>query len=125
MLSIAPAVVLSLWQIAEKEWNEMIDRQKVKDAIKRMTENNRDWKEILSNAPGAADLRIALAFYASANLETMTQQEKDEYREFREMLEAQLNEEELKYLLESFDRMGMTVARDHYDELLKNLEGTR
>lgn len=95
----------------------MIDKQKVKEATLEMTQNNKDWKEILLGAPGAANLRIALAFYASKNLDSMTSQEKDEYREFREQLEAQLNAEELKYLAESFERMGLDTAKDHYYEL--------
>ena len=101
----------------------MIDKEKVKAAVKEMTEANQDWKDILLNAPGAANLRIALAFYASKNLDAMSQPEKDEYREFREMLEALLNAEEFKYLAEAFGRMGMDVARDHYNELFQNAGG--
>lgn len=94
----------------------MIDKSKVQAAISEMIAN-KDWKEVLFNAPGSANLRIALAFYASKNLPTMDVKEKDEYREFREMLEAQLNAEELKYLTESFARMGVESARTHYQEL--------
>lgn len=101
----------------------MIDKQKVTEAVLEMTRNNSDWKEILMNAPGAANLRIALAFYASKNLDSMSSPEKDEYREFREQLEAQLNAEELKYLAESFDRMGLDTAKDHYYELYYTKNG--
>jgi len=100
----------------------MIDKAKVTQAVSEMTENP-DWKDVLMNAPGAANLRIALAFYASKNLDSMSQQEKDEYREFREMLEAQLNAEELKYLVDSFDRMGVEAAKTHYQELLEKKGG--
>ena len=102
----------------------MIDKEKVKQATLEMTKNA-DWKEILLNAPGAANLRIALAFYASKNLDAMTSPEKDEYREFREQLEAQLNAEELKYLAESFDRMGLDTAKDHYYELYHKKGGAQ
>lgn len=108
----------------------MIDKSKVQTAIKEMIAN-KDWKEVLFNAPGGANLRIALAFYASKNLPTMDVKEKDEYREFREMLEAQLNAEELKYLTESFARMGVESARTHYQELFskktpeEQAEGTK
>lgn len=94
----------------------MIDKEKAKAAIASMCENP-EWKKVIENAPGAANLRIALAFYASKNLSEMTQQEKDEYREFREMLERQLNAEELKYLAEEFGRMGVEAASSHYNEL--------
>lgn len=100
----------------------MISKEKVIQACREMIEN-KDWAEVLSNAPGAAQLRIGLAFYASKNLDSMTQEEKDEYREFREMLESQLNREELKYLAEAFDRMGVEAAKEHYQELLSDLGG--
>lgn len=100
----------------------MIDKSKVTAAIAEMTENP-DWKEILLNAPGAANLRIALAFYASKNLDSMSSQEKDEYREFRESLEAQLNADELKYLADNFKRMGVDAATQHYSELLAKKGG--
>lgn len=95
----------------------MIDKAKISQAVKDMTANP-DWEDVLLNAPGGAQLRIALAFYASKNLDSMNQQEKDEYREFREMLESQLNAEELKYLTEAFGRMGVDAAQQHYQELL-------
>ena len=95
----------------------MIDKQKVKEAIAAMTGENEGWRQMLDAAPGAANLRIALAFYASKFLAEMSQQEKDEYREFREMLERQLNAEELKYLEKGFERMGAEAARVHYAEL--------
>lgn len=95
----------------------MIDKTKVTAAVTEMTRND-DWAEILLNAPGAANLRIALAFYATKNLPSMSTKEKDEYREFRETLESQLDAEELKYLADSFARMGVDAARDHYNELL-------
>lgn len=96
----------------------MIDKAKVSQAVSEMCENP-DWKDVLMNAPGAANLRVALAFYASKNLDSMSDQEKDEYREFREMLESQLNEEELKYLVQEFGRMGVDAAKSHYEELLQ------
>ena len=95
----------------------MIDKEKAKAAIAEMCQNP-DWKEVLANAPGAANLRIGLAFYASKNLADMDQKQKDEYREFREMLERQLNAVELKYLAEEFRRMGVEAAASHYAELL-------
>lgn len=94
----------------------MIDKEKSKAAIASMCENP-EWRKVIENAPGAANLRIALAFYASKNLAEMTQREKDEYREFREVLERQLNAEELKYLAEEFGRMGVEAASTHYNEL--------
>lgn len=94
----------------------MIDKAKVKQAISEMTQNP-DWADILRYAPGAANLRVALAFYASKNLPEMDQKEKDEYHEFREMLERQLNATELKYLAEEFNRMGVEAAATHYNEL--------
>ena len=94
----------------------MIDKNKVKDAIASMTQNP-DWADVLRYAPGAANLRVALAFYASKNLPEMDQKEKDEYHEFREMLERQLNATELKYLAEEFNRMGVEAAATHYNEL--------
>ena len=98
----------------------MIDKEKAKAAIAEMCKNP-DWKEVLSNAPGAANLRIGLAFYASKNLAEMDQKQKDEYREFREMLERQLNAVELKYLAEEFKRMGVEAASTHYNELLSKM----
>lgn len=95
----------------------MFDKQKIVDAGLAMTERNGDWREILLYAPGNAMLRVGLAFYASQNLKTMDQKEKDEYHEFREMLERHLSAGELKYLTESFSRMGVEKARDHYAEL--------
>lgn len=95
----------------------MIDKEKAKAAIAEMCKNP-DWKEVLTNAPGAANLRIGLAFYASKNLSEMDQKQKDEYREFREMLEGQLTAVELKYLAEEFRRMGVEAAATHYQELL-------
>ena len=94
----------------------MIDKDKVKQAISDMTQNP-DWADVLRYAPGAANLRVALAFYASKNLPEMDQKEKDEYHEFREMLERQLNATELKYLAEEFNRMGVEAAATHYNEL--------
>ena len=94
----------------------MIDKAKVSQAVKDMTANP-DWADVLFNAPGGAQLRIELAFYASKNLDSMNQQEKDEYREFREMLESQLSAGELKYLTEAFGRMGVDAAQQHYQEL--------
>lgn len=94
----------------------MIDKAKVKQAISDMTQNP-DWADVLRYAPGAANLRVALAFYASKNLPEMDQKEKDEYHEFREMLERQLNATELKYLAEEFNRMGVEAAATHYNEL--------
>lgn len=94
----------------------MIDKEKVKQAISDMTQNP-DWADVLRYAPGAANLRVALAFYASKNLPEMDQKEKDEYHEFREMLERQLNATELKYLAEEFNRMGVEAAATHYNEL--------
>lgn len=94
----------------------MIDKDKVKQAISEMTQNP-DWADVLRYAPGAANLRVALAFYASKNLPEMDQKEKDEYHEFREMLERQLNATELKYLAEEFNRMGVEAAATHYNEL--------
>lgn len=95
----------------------MIDKAKVTEAVSQMTQNPA-WEEILLNAPGAAKLRLAVAFYASKFLPQMTTAEKDEYREFREKLESGLNAEELKYLAESFARMGVEAAQQHYAELL-------
>ena len=94
----------------------MIDKEKAKEAIAEMCKNQ-DWKDVLSNAPGAAKIRVSLAFYASKNLSEMDQKQKDEYREFREMLERQLNAVELKYLAEEFKRMGVEAAATHYQEL--------
>lgn len=94
----------------------MIDKAKVVEAIKSMKEKG-DWGIVLKNAPGAAALRVALAFYASKNLDSMSSSEKDEYREFRETLEQQLNAEELKYLTEAFGYMGVQAAQEHYKEL--------
>lgn len=94
----------------------MIDQTKAIEAIRDMTKNEA-WRDILVNAPGAADLRIALAFYASKFLSTMDQKEKDEYREYREMLERSLNAEELWYLTQEFGRMGVEAAQTHYKEL--------
>ena len=95
----------------------MIDKEKAKAAIAEMCKNP-DWKDVLANAPGAASLRVSLAFYASKNLAEMDQKQKYEYREFREMLERQLNAVELKYLAEEFKRMGVEAAATHYQELL-------
>jgi len=94
----------------------MIHKDKVTEAIRSMTKNP-DWRDVIRYAPGLAAHRIALAFYASKNLSSMDQKEKDEYREFRELLERQLNAKELKYLAEAFARMGVDAARDHYNEL--------
>ena len=97
----------------------MFEKEKLKEAIRSMTEGNDDWKAVLRDAPGAARLRVAVAFYANKFLDQMTQQEKDEYREFRENLEAQLDSEELKYLVGAFDRMGAARAVEHYRDLLE------
>ena len=102
--------------IHEGVFLHMIDKEKVSAAVKEMTANP-DWNEVLMRAPGAANLRIALAFYASKNLDSMSSQEKDEYREFRENLEAQLTAGELKYLSEEFGRMGVDAAKQHYNDL--------
>lgn len=99
----------------------MIDKDKVTQAVSEMCENP-DWRDVLVNAPGAANLRVALAFYASKNLDGMSDQEKDEYRQFREMLESQLNAEELKYLVEEFGRMGVDAAKSHYEDLLRKVD---
>jgi len=100
----------------------MIDESKVVEAGREMVKNP-DWREVLENAPGAAYIRILLAFYASKNLDSMSQQEKDQYREFRETLETQLKAEELKYLSEAFDRMGVQKAHEHYQELYEKQAG--
>ncbi len=107
----------------------MFEKEQLKKAIRWMCAKNPDWAEILHYAPGAAALRFGVAFYGAMILEKpedqmsdeekkSAQQFKDEYREFRENLEPQLNAFELKYLAEQFDRMGKAEASKHYRELL-------
>ncbi len=94
----------------------MIDKEKIKAAVADMTKNKR-WRAVLMDAPGAASMRIALAFYATKNLKDMSVHEQDEYRDFRQMLESRLNAFELKYLAEAFGKMGAEPARVHYEDL--------
>ena len=54
----------------------MIDKAKVSEAIAAMVKNP-DWRDVLVNAPGAANLRIGLAFYASKFLSEMDVKEKE------------------------------------------------
>lgn len=115
----------------------MIDLQEAMDAVSSVVDNNDDWRQILMDAPGGAALRLALAFYTSPNLDKWladsknrgvedavrenAQKHLDEYREFREKLDATLNPTELKYLVESYDRMGSESARDHFKDIFDKL----
>ena len=101
-------------QIAQDEFDE----GKIVQAITELITKNKDWRKILVNAPGGAALRIGVAFYANRFLNELERVEKEEYREFREMLEQQLTGDELKYLAETFARMGVDKAAEHYNELL-------
>ena len=98
----------------------MIDPNKVTEAVSEFLQNP-GWNEVFTNAPGGAMERLAISFYFSKFHDSFAPEDFEEYRNLREELERSLDEEDLTYLIENTDK---PQAKQHYEELLQQLQGT-
>ena len=79
-----------------------LDKNKVSQAIGYFTnhkKNGEAWKRILFEAPAFAMERIAISMFYSVFGKEMAKEEKEQYRNLRENIDASLEREDLEYLI--------------------------
>ena len=98
----------------------MVDKHKISESIRTFFEDKRNgesWRKILLNAPAFAMERIAISMYHTVYGPTMTKEDKEEYRNLREEIEATLEREDLEYLVKVMPES----KKEHYRSLLSLL----
>lgn len=79
--------------------------------------NGEAWRRILFDAPAYAMERIAISMFHSVYGKQLSDEEKQQYRDLREEIEASLEREDLEYLI----KVMPAKQKEHYRALLQLL----